>query len=336
MKLRTHSRTQLSAQFGYLDAEGRPSDRTVADILRAPLSRWGLSPKRAVLKHARAEFRAGGVEDVSDIPRVLRRLVDIGECEEVYVGHELYLAPTMPRWITVGEGVSAFLGVSEPPHGLSLLDSNHRDIVRRLRVGSDEDAAMLELAGVQEISLSEWLVPPGYLRHASRRIKRPARLDAVPLEGFWDLLEDALTEEGLTVSADAEVRFLGGRPGDFFGRHNSLQPEGRWTTDPGEGLWCAYRRGYGDTHWHPCIVAVAGDSQRVLDLYNEDEWRWALLARGRRVGAEEVVLTDGLRVQLTFPAPAQLRAAMDILGGPTGAWAWDVSPKGPDPWRLLT
>lgn len=336
MRLRTQSRAQLSTQFGYLDAEGRPSERAIANILRAPLSRWGLSPKRDVLKHARAEFRAGGVEDVSDIPRVLRRLVDIGECEEVYVGHELYLAPTTPRWIPVGEGVSAFLGVSEPPDGLSLVDSDYHDIVRRLRVGTDEEVAILELAGVQEVSLSEWLVPPGYLRHASRRMRQPARSDAVTLGRFWDLLEEALTEEGLTVSADAEVRFLGGRPGDFFGRHNSAQPEGRWTTDPGEGLWCAYRRGYGDTHWHPCIVAVAGDGQRALDLYDEDEWRWAVLARGRRVGAEEVVRAEGLRVQLTFPAPVQLRAAMDILGSSSGAWAWDVSPKAPDLWRLLT
>ena len=84
------------------------------------------------------------------------------------------------------------------------------------------------------------------------------------------------------------------------------------------------------------IVAVAGDGQRALDLYGEDEWRWAVLARGRRVGAEEVVRADGLRIQLTFPAPVQLRAAMDILGSPSGAWAWDVSPKGPDLWRLLT
>ncbi|MCA1791321.1 MAG: hypothetical protein LC667_16150 [Thioalkalivibrio sp.] len=336
MRLRTQSRAELSAQFGYLDAEGRPSDRGIANILRAPLSRWGLSPKRSVLKQARAEFRASGVDEVGDIPRVLRRLVDIGECEEVYVGHEVYLAPTTPRWLSVGEGISVYLGVSGPPDGLSLVDSNHRDIVRRLCVGTDEEAAMLELAGVREVSLSEWLMPLGYLRHASRRMRQPARSDAIPLERFWDLLEEALTEEGLTVSADAEVRFLEGRPGDFFGRHNSSQPEGRWTRDPGEGLWCAYRRGYGDTHWHPCIIAVTGDGQRALDLFDVDEWRWAVLARGRRVGAEEVVGADGLKVQLTFPAPFQLRAAMDILGSPSDAWSWEVSPNGPDVWRLLT
>ena len=335
MRLQTQSRAQLGAHLGYIDAETRPSNRAIASLLRAPLSRWGLSSKRAVLEYARVNLRAGGVDNVSGIPRVLQRLVDLGECDDLYVGHEPYLAPAAPRWIPVGGGVSAYLGVSEPPDGLSLVDSSHRDIVRRLRVETDEDAATLELAGAQEVSLADWLVPPGYLRHASRRMHQPARSDAVSLGGFWELLGKASDEEGLTLGADAEVRILGGRPGEFFGRHDSLQPEGRWTTDPGEGLWCAYRHGYGDTHWHPCIIAVAGEGRRALDLYNEDEWRWAVLARGRHVGAEEVVRTNGLRVQLTFPAPSQLRAAMDILGRPSGAWAWDVNPDGPDLWRLL-
>ena len=335
MRLRTQSRAQLGAHFGYLDAEGMPNDRAIASLLRTPLSRWGLSPKRAVLKHARTELWAGGVEDVSSVPRVLQRLVDLGECDELYIGHEPYLAPAMPRCISVGAGVSTYLGVSEPPDGLSLVDGGHLDVVRRFRLDTDEDAALLELSGVEEVSLAEWLVPPGYLRHASRRMRIPARSDTVSLGGFWDLLEEALTEEGLTVSADAEVRCLGGRPGDFFGRHDSSQLNGRWTIDPEEGLWCAYRRGHGDTHWHPCILAVAGDGRRVLDLYDEDEWRWAVLARGRRAGADEVLRVHGQKVQLTFRAPRQLRAAMDIVGRPTAAWTWDMNPDAPDLWHLL-
>ena len=335
MRLRIQSRTQLGAHLGYLDAEGRPSYRAIANLLRAPLSRWGLSPKRAVLEYARAALRACGVDDVDGIPGVLQRLVDIGECDDLYVGREPCLAPAAPRWISVGDGVSAYLGVSDPPDGLSLVSSSHSDIVRRLRVDTDDDAAALELAGVQELSLAEWLVPPGYFLHASRRLRRPARSNAVSLGGFWELLEKTLTEEGLSLGSDAEVRMLGGRPGEFFGHHNSLQLEGRWTTDPGDGIWCAYRGGYGDSHWHPCIVAVVGGHRHALDLYDQDEWQWAVLARGRHAGAEEFVRADGLSVQLTFPPPSQLRAAMDILGRPSGAWRWDVRPDGPDLWQLL-
>ena len=336
MTLHTQSRAQLGAQLGYVDADGRPSDRAVANLLRTPLSRWGLSPKRAVLKHARDQLRAGGVEDISGVPRVLQRLVDLGECDEVYVGHESYLAPAAQRWISVGDGVAAFLGVSQPPDGLSLVGDDDSEIIRRVRVETDEDAAALQVAGVREVSLAEWLVPPGYFRHASRRMRQPARSDALSLGSFWDLLEETLTDEGLPLSGDADVRFLGGSPGEFFGPHDTSQPEGRWTAEIGEGVWCAYRRGYGDSHWHPCIVSSDGQGMRVLDLYDADEWRWAVLARGQRVGAEEVARSDEQSVQLTFPAPRQLRAAMDILGRPSGAWAWDVSPGSPDLWGLLT
>lgn len=335
MTLQTHSRARFLAWSGFTDDEGRLSERAIADSLRAPLSRWGLSPKGAVLKHVRAELRAAGVDDTSGVPRVLQKLVDLGECAELYVGHEPYLAPIAPRWIPVGDGVSAYLGVSEPPPEISLIHSDHGDIVRRFWLDADEDAAALELVGVKVMSLAEWLVPPGYLRHASRRMRRPARNDAVSLGGFWDLLEHELVENGLTLSADAEVRILAGNPGEFFGRHDSSNPEGRWTTDQVDGLWCAYRRGYGDVHWHPCIVAVSGNERRALDLYDADEWRWAVLARGRKLGAEEIVRTEGLKIQLTFPAPGQLRAAMNLLGSPSGAWAWTVSPGSPDLWSLL-
>ncbi len=335
MNLRTLSRPQLGAHIGYLDGEGKPSYRAIADLLRAPLNRWGLSPKRTVLQYVRTELRAFEVEDLSRIPRVLQRLVDIGECDDLFVGHEPCLAPAASRQIPVGDGVSAYLGVPEPPDGLSCVDGDHHDIVRRFRVDTDEDAVTLELAGVEEISLADWLVPLGYISHASRRLRRPARSDEVSLSGFWRLLENVLTEEGLALGTDAEIRMLRGCPGEFFGRHNSMQPEGRWTTDPADGLWCAYRSGYGDSHWHPCIVGISGSVRKVLDLYDEDEWRWAVLARGRCAGPKEVVRADAPTVQLTFPAPNQLRAAMDIVGRPTGAWAWNTSSGGPDPWRLL-
>ena len=335
MSLRTLPRVQTGAYLGYLDDEGNPSQRAIADLLRTSLNRWGLSPKRGVLEYGRAELRACGVEDVSGVPRVLQRLVELSECDSLYVEHEPYLIPAAPRWIPVGRGAGVYLGAAEPPSDLLPVDSDHHDIVRRFRVGEEEGVATLAMAGVQEVSLAEWLVPPGFIRHASRRMRRPARSDRVSLGRFWEVLEKALTDEGLPLDRDAEVRILESRPGEYFGRHHSAEPGGRWTTEPDEGLWCAYRRGYGDTHWHPCIIAVGTDDRRVLNLYDDDEWRWAVLARGRSVGPEEIVQADGPRVQLTFPAPAQLRAAMEILGRSSGAWAWEVNPDGPDLWQLL-
>lgn len=335
MKLRVQSRNQLCAELGYLDVEGRLSDRKVADLIRVPLSRWGLSPKRTVLGYAREQLRVAGIEDVASVRITLQRLVDLGECEEVYVGNESYLAPAEPRWISIDDGVAAFLSVSQPPNGISVIDGTNQDIVRRIQIETDEHAAALQVAGVREISLAEWLVPLGYLSHARRRMRQPARSDALTLGSFWDLLEAELANGGLPLGDEVEVRMLSGCPGDFFGRHDTAEPEGRWETEAEEGVWFANRRGYGDGHWHPCIVAVDGDGKRVLDLYDWDEWRWAVLARELCLSPEEVVQAGDGRESLRIPLPNQLRAAMDIRGRPRSAWAWDVTQRAPDLWEML-
>jgi len=239
---------------------------------------------------------------------------------------------TKPGEVQLG----VYLGVSGPPEGVSRAPGGgHRDVVLRIRVGSDDDAARLLVAGVREVSITEWLSPIDYLRHAARRLRRPARSDSVTLASFWDLLESKLTEEGLPLGVDAEVRAVTGEPGQFFGRHDATEPEGRWTEVTPDGVWCAFRRGYGEAHWHPTIIAVNGEERSVLDLYDLDEWRWAVLARGRRLGSDEVVLTSSGSVRLTFPAPRQLRTAMDLLGVPSAAWGWDMQPGAPDVWALV-
>ena len=336
MTLETLSKAQLAKDLRLIDANGKTSERTVSNLLRAPIARWGLSPKRSVLKYARDQLRAAGVNDVSCVPKVLQHMIALGECDEVYVGHEAYVAPAEPRWLPVGKNAGVYLGVFGPPEGVSMAStSNYHDIVQRIRVDSDDAATRLHVAGVREVLMAEWLSPVNYLRHATRRLRSPARSDIVTLASFWDLLEAAVAEEGLPLSADAEVRAVTGEPGQFFGCYNAIAPEGRWTTVAPDGVWCAFRRGYGEKHWHPTIIAVDGEERRALDLYDQDEWRWALLARGRRLGLDEVILTEDESVRLTFPAPAQLRAAMDLLGPSTAPWTWDLQHGAPDVWALV-
>ena len=330
------SQRRLAADLQLIGNGGEISERAVAGLLRAPLARWGLSPRYAVLRYAREQLEAAGVGDAAVVARVLDRLIALGECEDVFVGHERYLAPAEPRWMSAGGGVGVYLSPTALPDGVSLVAMlSEREITRRINVGSDDDAAALQVAGVREVSIEEWLTPPGYLRHAARRLGRPTRSDAVTLRRFWEVLTDALATEGLLLSADALVRAVTGAPGDYFGRHDASEPEGRWTEEPADGLWCAYRRGYSDAHWHPTVLAVDGSERRALDLYDADEWRWALLARGRNMNSDEVVQAAEGTLRVTFPAPSQMRAAMDLLGVQTGPWAWGWPTGAPDLWAFV-
>lgn len=336
MTLETITKAQLANDLGLLDSCDQVSEHSVANLLRAPLNRWGLSPKRSILKHVRDQLRAGGVDDVGCVPTVLGRLVTLGECAEVRVGNEVYIVPAEPRWLRVGRGVGAYLGASDLPKGVYRLPTaSHSDIVQSICVAVDEDAVRLEMAGVREVSIGEWLSPFDYLRYASRRMRRPLKSDSFTLISFWEMLETTLAEEGLSLSADAELRAVTGNPGKYFGRHDATQLEGRWTAVLPDGVWCGFRRGYSDVHWHPTIISVDGQDRRSLDLYDQDEWRWALLARGKRFVSEEVVISEPGRVRLTFPPPKQLAAAMDLLGESTQSWVWDVAPDAPDVWGLI-
>lgn len=336
MSLERVSQPEVARQLGLVDEAGDPSARGVAQLLRQPLARWGLASRRAVLGHAREHLQAVGLTDMSIAASALDSLIALRECDEVSVAGERYLAPAEPRWLRVGGSTANFLGVAGPPVGVPVEElTGAGDIVQRITVETDEHVASLELAGARETTLAEWLTPAGYLRHAARRQRRPVRSDKLPLEAFWDLLCVALGRDGLPLGDDAEIRAMCGEPGGFFGSHRAESLEGRWTAEPPDGVWCAFRRGYGEAHWHPILIERSTAGSRVLDLFDQDEWGWALLARGRAVGPDEIVQRSPGTVQLTFRAPLQVLVALDMLGPRTGAWTWSTLPGAPDPFHLL-
>lgn len=340
MKLESISRDEFQRKLGLVSDDGSLSERGLADLIRRPLSRWGLSPRSAVLRYARNQLKAAGIlGEASQLPvRVLQRLVCLGECAEVYIGYEPYIAPARPRWIRTGRESAALLDVSPRPEGVSeqILDSSGRDIVRRVWVRSDEDLTSLRAAGIRQSSIDEWLHPYEYLTYATQRKGHPVRSDELSVAKYWELLASEVVDRGLPLSVEADVRAVTGAPGGYFGRRNATSCEGRWSDTIPEGIWCAYRRGYGEQHWHPIVVAVDGEQRRALDLYNHNEWRWALLGRGRSSGASERIERRNGHTQLSFPGPNQLVAAMDILGPRSNVWSWAVSEAAPDPWRALT
>ena len=338
MSMEAITRDSFARKLGIVGEKGEISRRGLAALLRAPLERWGLSSRAAILRYAREQLEAAGLQDraSSHLNDVLDQLVRLGECAEVGVGYERYIAPALARWIRIGQGTGALIGAAPVPKEIVELPGAHgSDVVRRICVHDDDHLAALHIAGVREISLEEWLRPFGYLRHAVRRKGSMLRSDEVWLSRFWEVLDTTLADEGLPLGNDADVRAVIGNPGTFFGRHYAELCEGRWSDSAPDGIWCACRRGYSEVHWHPIIVRVNGGERRALDLFDWDEWRWALLGRARWIGVDEQVQRLDGEVRLTFQAPDQFVAAMDLLGPRRATWSWAVSPAAPDPWALL-
>ena len=339
MTIEVITRSTFASELGLITGENEVSERGLADLLRLPLERWGLSARSAVTRYAREQLEAAGLRKEASplVPDVLDRLIRLSECEEVRIGHERYITPTQPRWITIGHEIAALLSVGRIPDGVvELPSSGGQDVIRRIHVRNNDDLAALRIAGVRQTNIEEWLEPIGYSHHMARRTKRILRSDELSLLSFWDILVATLVNDGLPLGNEAEVRAVTGKPGAFFGRYDSERCEGRWTDAAADGIWCAYRRGYGQSHWHPVIVEVHGDQRRSLDLFNADEWRWALLARARWSGVDEQIVREVSQVRLSFRAPDQLSSAMDLLGPRNGPWSWTAYPGAPDLWTRVT
>ncbi|HEX8672543.1 MAG TPA: hypothetical protein VF710_11685 [Longimicrobium sp.] len=330
MMLHPSDRSVLARELGLVGGDEIPR-RGVAGLLRAALARWGLSPRRALTRYARQQLEAVHFTEQSTavvVGNVLDNLETLRECDQVVIGSERYVAPGSSRWIRTGLHRVTLLGVDPTPVGLSIWEPlTQRDVVRRVRFESEQELEALDGSAFEECSLETWLRPLHYLTHHTRRVGHPVRDDQVTLRDFWQVLVDAVMVEGRPVGSDADLRVLAGTPGERFGKYNAPQCEGRWTTEPEDGEWCGFRRGYGDAHWHPVVVMVAGTERRVFDLYDHDEWHWALLARAQARDAREVVRESERTLELTFPPPIQLATAMDLVAPRLRAWEWEI-PEG--------
>ena len=71
-------------------------------------------------------------------------------------------------------------------------------------------------------------------------------------------------------------------------------------------------------------MSVDGTQRRTVDLYDKDEWRWALIARGLYFETPEILKTSEGQVQVSFPLPKQLESALSLLGTNVGGWQWNV------------
>ena len=329
MNLKLISKDELRGEL--LDEDGEISSKGITDSLREIICRWGTAPKREVLAEVRRQLKLIDYSDNDRLRENLENLCSAGEVQEVFVEEESYIAPCEMRWIRVGENTAALLGVEPVPAGLELTQpASGSDWVRRVTLTTEEELVNLHLAGVRETTLSEWAKPPAFLQNMMRRQKRSSWSDQDNLSAYWELLEEELTARGNLLDDNSRVHAVVGPPGGFFGKQSAESDEGRWTAEIPNGIWCGARRGFNDNHWHWLILSVDGQERREIELYDYDEWCWALIARGKHYGKDEQISINDELLCFSFPPPEQLKFASHLLGGHLQGWQWRIFSGAPD------
>lgn len=307
------SPSQLRLKFGF-DADGdQPCTASIANVARACLSAWRTPPRQRVTTYLIRQLATMGFDE--DIARdavrhVLDRLIAIGDFVAVRLDGKASIILAMPSTVEMAPGQFALLG----DHGNDLASTA---TLTRQRA---------DAGGRSVLAFSDWLGVPDYLKHNRRR--GGADTEAA-LGDYWALLASAVRHEGLPITAEA-VRAVDalGMTHSYFGRHADQMPSGRWSTGATDGIYCGARPGRNDRHWHPIILHVAGEQRLALDLYDWDEWNWALLARGISLGQPERYRWDGSTLAFEHPIPGQYMRALTLLGADgEKAWTWTLSPE---------
>ena len=306
-------RTRLALEA---DETGGPAVGSVAAAARACILSWRSPARARVTAYLHRQLMAAGFdeEQLRDcVGDVVDALIDIGDVTTVRLDGRASLVSSRRTWVHLGGTAYAVLGEAA---GDPTIEQDRRRYARLTAFGPEHLAPL---------SFSDWLGPADFRSHLARRLG--GRADGTISE-FWAALSSALRHEGNPLDA-AQLRAVVGPPGaqtGFFGRHNSPEVSGRWASAVPNGTWCGVRPGRNPNEWHPILALVEGTEAQALDLYDWDEWNWALLARGLAIGAPERSNWQNDVLAFEHPVPAQFIRALRLLGGPGNrAWTWQVS-----------
>lgn len=291
--------------------DGGPAISSVAEAVRSCVRAWRSPTRARVTAYLHRQFSASGFEEDAVRARVgdvVDTLIEIGDLTPARLAGKPSLVLSRPRWISIAAEDFAFLGQDDAETPALRTNEGY---VRR-------GAAHAEHA--IPIDLATFMGTPTYRRHLARRTDGSG--DGT-LSEYWVTLSAAVRHDGQPLDA-GHLRAVVDPPGTHqgrFGRHNQTVVSGRWKAIVPDGTWCAVRPGRHDNEWHPTLIRVMGPEILSLDLFDWDEWNWALLARGVAIGTpERSAWTDG-RLSFEHPVPAQYRRALRLLGEP-GPWAW--------------
>lgn len=302
----------LGERLGLVIDDSVPSVPGIARAARAAVAAWRSPPRQRVTTYLTRQLIAVGIDDNlarNCVRNTLDSLLDIGDFASIRLDGKACLVLARASAVRIADNRHALLGDQQG----GPIDDEGVGIARHVHEAAGDERAL---------SFSEWLGPPDFIEHAVRRSGSVENL-----EEYWTLLSSSLRHEGQPIGSDS-VRILSLPPGTgngFFGQVSAPTVAGRWTTTASDGLWCAARPGRNEQHWHPIALHVDGSKLRSLDLYDWDEWSWALLARGRALALPERQNWDDGLLAFEHQVPAQFVRALKLLGreGPR-KWTWSL------------
>ena len=311
--------SDLGARLGFTGEPDRPNIGPIARTARACVAQWRAPQRQRVTSYLLRQLVAAGFNEEPARDRVrdvIDGLIDIGDLTAVRLGGKACVVLSLAIAVRIGPAETVLLGTSLDH--LASYGGNPSYLARRLTPGSSEIAIDIR-------EFSDWLGTAGYLRHLTRRTGTQS---GGTLREFWSCLVSSVRHNGNPLDC-RQVRAViapSNERSGFFGRHNTPTVSGRWSTEIPEGLWCAVRPGRNANEWHPILIEVSGDGALALDMFDWDEWNWALLARGEVMGSSERAVWDGTILSFQHPIPDQFARAMRLLGGRgERSWTWNLT-----------
>jgi len=332
MTLRILETSEYLAALGLaIDEFGLPTRASLAELSRLALWRWGLCPRSSLTKFLLERARAARLDMAeirTRIDQVINGLIELGDIAKVQTTAGTRLARTKPCWVRLSDEAGAVTGtLPSSALGEGFSGDSPDDLVRRFDPGTVTTSVALREHGVAERSLEGWLGTPGFVRSLAHR---DTAADG-PVAAIWDALVREVQHRNLQISNLSGVRALTSPPGGFFGQPDGVPEKlGRWGPPTEEGVWLARRQGHGQ-HQQSLVIQVSSKEQVVsLDLYDEEDFRWALIARGCALGERELITAakdaHGIVLRATFPLPGHATRALRLLGHRPNekGWSWRI------------
>lgn len=295
---------------------GGPAIGPVAEAVRSCVRAWRSPARARVTAYLHRQLTAAGFEEEAvraRVGEVVTALVEVGDLTSVRLAGKSSLVLSRPQWISISAEDFVFLGQDD---GKTLALQPTEGYVRR---------GVAHAEHVSPIDFATFMGAPAYLRHLARRTDSAVN---GTLSEYWAILCAEVRHNGLPLDA-SQFRAVVDSPGTNqgrFGRHNQAIVSGRWKTIAPDGIWCAVRPGRHINEWHPILIEVVGHEILSLDLFDWDEWNWALLARGVASGTPERSAWSNGHLAFEHPVPEQHRRALRLLGQPGPlAWTWKIS-----------